>query len=77
MQVTLQNLIRYLGAGILGATLYALPAPAAPIETPAPYALLMDMRTGAVLFEKSADQPMQPASMSKIMTAFMVFERLK
>jgi len=77
MRVTLQNLIRCVGAGILGAALNALSVSAAPIETPAPFALLMDIRTGAVLFEKNADQPLQPASMSKIMTAFMVFERLK
>ena len=35
------------------------------------------MATGAVLFEKAADEPMHPASMSKMMTIYMVFERLR
>lgn len=40
-------------------------------------AILLDSTTGAVLFEKGADQLMPPASMSKIMTAFMAFEALE
>lgn len=46
-------------------------------DTTAPYAILMDSRSGKVYFEKNADELMQPASMSKVMTALMVFERLK
>ena len=52
-------------------------APAQAIETIAREAILMDMTTGEVLFEKNADEPMAPASMSKMMTAYMVFERLR
>jgi D-alanyl-D-alanine carboxypeptidase (penicillin-binding protein 5/6) len=51
--------------------------PAAAFETPARQALLMDMGTGAVLFEKNADEPMHPASMSKLMTVYLLFERLR
>ena len=51
--------------------------PAAAIETQAREALLLDAQTGAVLFDKNSEVSMPPASMSKIMTAFMVFERLK
>lgn len=40
-------------------------------------AILMDARTGRVLFEKNADQPVPPASMSKLMTMIMVFEALR
>ena len=47
------------------------------IETSARQAILLDMTTGAVLFEKNADQPMPPSSMGKIMTVYKVFERLK
>ncbi len=47
------------------------------IETKAQYAILMEAQTGLVLFEKQADEPMAPASMSKLMTLTMVFERLK
>ena len=37
----------------------------------------MDAETGVVLFEKNADAPMSPASMSKLMTVLMVFEALR
>ncbi len=47
------------------------------IETRAKQAFLMDMDTGAILLEKQADTLMPPASMSKLMTVTMVFERLK
>ncbi len=52
-------------------------APARAIETIAREAILMDTTTGEVLFEKNADQPMAPASMSKMMTTYMIFERLR
>jgi len=47
------------------------------ISTPADFALIMDYDTGAILFEKDADTPTAPASMSKLMTAAIVFEKLK
>lgn len=46
-------------------------------ETEAREAILMDHETGSVLYEKQADKAMPPASMSKIMTAYMVFDRLE
>jgi D-alanyl-D-alanine carboxypeptidase (penicillin-binding protein 5/6) len=49
----------------------------APFESKAKQAILLDSGSGKVLFEKNADELMHPASMSKIMTAIMVFERLK
>ncbi|SNT72213.1 D-alanyl-D-alanine carboxypeptidase (penicillin-binding protein 5/6) [Amphiplicatus metriothermophilus] len=52
-------------------------AAAAPITTTAEYAIIMDHETGAVLYEKNADVPTAPASMSKLMTVAIVFERLK
>ncbi|MCR9213582.1 MAG: D-alanyl-D-alanine carboxypeptidase [Proteobacteria bacterium] len=50
---------------------------AAAIDTPAREAFLFDVDTGTVLMEKNADELMAPASMSKLMTVAMVFERLK
>ncbi|MDA1310416.1 MAG: D-alanyl-D-alanine carboxypeptidase [Proteobacteria bacterium] len=47
------------------------------IESAAREALLIDFETGAVLFDKNADVLMPPASMSKIMTAYLAFERIK
>lgn len=41
------------------------------------YAFLMDANTGTVLFEKNADVPMAPSSMSKIVTTYIIFEKLK
>ena len=46
-------------------------------KTKAPHAVIMDFKTGVVLYEKDARAPMAPASMTKIMTADMVFEALK
>ncbi len=46
-------------------------------ETKAKFAILMDSRSGKVFFEKDANELMAPASMSKIMTMLMVFERLR
>ena len=46
-------------------------------ETKAKNALLMDAETKTVLFEKDADEKMPPASMSKLMTVYVVFEALE
>jgi D-alanyl-D-alanine carboxypeptidase (penicillin-binding protein 5/6) len=65
-------------AGLLAAAVLVLSAPArAQVETAAREAILIDMTTGTVLMEKNADARMPPSSMSKIMTMYMVFERLK
>ena len=61
----------------LSPLLFGFLPPALAIETIAKQAFLIDMTTGEVLFEKNADQPMAPASMSKMMTAYMIFERLR
>ena len=46
------------------------------IETQAREAILIDVTTGSVLMEKNADQRMPTASMSKIMTAYLIFDAL-
>ena len=48
-----------------------------PFETTAPHAILVDAKSGTVFFEKSADELVEPASMSKLMTVILVFEALK
>ncbi len=55
----------------------ALAAPASTFETPAKAAIMVDLQSHQVLYAKNPDEPLPPASMSKLMTAFMVFERLK
>ncbi|MBC7905840.1 MAG: D-alanyl-D-alanine carboxypeptidase [Rhodospirillaceae bacterium] len=47
------------------------------IETSARQAVLLDYKTGTVLLDKNADELMVPSSMSKLMTAYLVFEKLK
>ncbi|WP_084608105.1 D-alanyl-D-alanine carboxypeptidase family protein [Nisaea denitrificans] len=64
------------GAGLLVACLLWAPQASA-LDTSAREAILIDYDTGTVLFQKDADKPMPPASMTKIMTVFMAFERLK
>lgn len=46
-------------------------------DTQAPFALLMDYESGTILFQKNADEPMEPASMAKLMTIAVVFDRLE
>lgn len=50
---------------------------AAAIETEAREAILLDYETRQVLFAKAPDQLMPPSSMTKLMTVFLAFERLK
>ncbi len=60
-----------------GISLFILANQAQAFETLAKNALLMDADTGFVIYEKEANIPMPPASMSKLMTAYMVFEALQ
>lgn len=67
---------------ILAATAVSLAlAPATaqtpPFETAAPVAYLEDLSSGAVLYAKDADRPMPPASMAKMMTAYVAFDLIK
>lgn len=64
-------------AAFATALLLSAPATAQVFETAAEQAIVVDYETGTVLFEKNADATMFPASMSKIMTALLVFDRLR
>ncbi len=46
------------------------------IEVDSTHALLVDYETGKVLLEKNASEQLEPASMTKIMTAYMVMKAL-
>jgi D-alanyl-D-alanine carboxypeptidase (penicillin-binding protein 5/6) len=62
---------------LLAAILVAASSPGAKAyETPAHAAILVDLESGQELYAKNADLPVPPASMSKLMTVLMVFERL-
>ncbi len=60
---------------IVGLVLTAAPVHA--FDTVAREAILVDFDTGTVLLERESDKPVPPASMSKLMTAYMVFDRLR
>ncbi len=49
----------------------------AQIDTTAKQAIIVDYDTGAVLFEKNANEHMPTSSMSKTLTMYLVFEALK
>lgn len=46
-------------------------------DTRAKAAYVMDMTTGTVLLNRNADQPLPPASMSKLMTLYVTFEAIR
>ena len=47
------------------------------ITTPAKQVIIYDHEVDQVLFQKNADELMKPASMAKVMTAYIVFDRIK
>ncbi|NOC44179.1 D-alanyl-D-alanine carboxypeptidase family protein [Ruegeria sp. HKCCD7559] len=59
----------------LGLAVLAIPAQA--FDTSARAAYVIDQTTGTVLLSKEADQPLPPASMSKLMTLYVAFEALR
>ena len=42
----------------------------------APSAILMEASTGQVIYEKNADEPLHPASITKIMTLLLIFDAI-
>ena len=51
--------------------------PLGPIDTAAKYAFVMDFNTGASLLDKDADVQQPPSSMTKLMTAYLVYGMLR
>jgi len=68
VNITITSLLVFFSTSIL----------AAPKQIPDPHALnadsyfLMDFNSGRVLAEKNADRPVEPASITKLMTAYLV-----
>ena len=62
---------------VLAVASLVLATAAGAFETNAKQAILIDVKSAVVLYEKNADEIMFPASMSKIMTAYLLFERLR
>ncbi len=68
---------RLIGAVLAFLAGLGLASAQAEIATTANHALLMDAESGQVLWQKDAYTPMPPASMSKLMTIELLFQRLK
>ena len=64
------NVVAFLGAMFL-------PVASLALEASAKQAVLLDFDTGVELYSKNADDLMPPASMTKMMTVYLLFERLK
>ena len=64
-------------AVIIFLTLCPVEITAKDIQTSAPNVILYDLTTNTTLIDKNSDTPMPPASMSKLMTVYMVFDRLR
>jgi D-alanyl-D-alanine carboxypeptidase (penicillin-binding protein 5/6) len=72
------SIIRNLAGVLTGAILLA--SAGAAIAQPtvsSPHAILIDTKTGSILFERKSDEPLHPASMAKLMTLAVVFRELK
>jgi D-alanyl-D-alanine carboxypeptidase (penicillin-binding protein 5/6) len=65
------NFLRRFG---LVACMLIVPVAAHAFDTDARAAYVFDQTTGTVLLEKNAQEPLPPASMSKLMTVYMAFE---
>ncbi len=72
-------------AGLLATTLLALLATASHAALPTPGApdlsarsyVLLDYATGQVIVDRDADRPVPPASITKLMTAYLAFEAIE
>ncbi len=61
----------------LFAFVFSFSAQTSPFNSEAQQALLIDLTTGTILYEKEADKLVAPSSMSKIMTVYMVLNEIK
>jgi serine-type D-Ala-D-Ala carboxypeptidase (penicillin-binding protein 5/6) len=66
-----------LAAAALAPAAAQLPKKEDTFNLSAPYAILIDYESGSVLFEKNADQLMEPSSMAKLMTVEVVLQAIK
>lgn len=68
----------YIAMKIINVTLFFLVffKPLIAIESIAKQAVVYDMQTNSIIYEKNADELMSPSSMSKLLTVYYVFKKL-
>ena len=64
-------------AALIAFLVLGVPAHAQSFDTTAQAAWVYDVNTGTVLLEKEPDKQIPPASMSKLMTTYMLFEAVR
>lgn len=64
-------------AGLMAGALPSTAAWADTIQTDAQHAYIVDFQTGAVILDKGGDERIPPASTSKLMTIYLLFDALK
>jgi D-alanyl-D-alanine carboxypeptidase (penicillin-binding protein 5/6) len=76
--ISMNRFLKLLVAPLLAiaVSLAAAQAPQGP-EVAAKAYLLMDVTSNQILLEKDADTPVEPASLTKLMSAYLVFDALK
>lgn len=72
--LTLIFLAAFILVNLVGGDFHISAAPAAPPALDAETAILMDQRSGQILYAKNADKQMYPASTTKILTALVAVE---
>lgn len=73
--ITLLFSLLLLGLSGLAHAQEAMPIPQAP-QVPVNSYILMDFHSGAVLSEMDSDKPMEPASITKLMSAYVIYKSL-
>jgi D-alanyl-D-alanine carboxypeptidase (penicillin-binding protein 5/6) len=78
MKKPMHRVLRFISLCIVSGVALAAPRPLpdAPSPDAASY-VLMDFASGQVLTDKDADKRVEPASITKIMTSYIVFDELK
>ncbi|MCC8044552.1 MAG: D-alanyl-D-alanine carboxypeptidase [Clostridiales bacterium] len=56
---------------------FSMISQAAEPEIETPHAVVMEVSTGTILYEKGADEAVHPASVTKIMTVLLIFEAIE
>lgn len=75
-RIWLRGVALLMVAAVLSACVSVMPTAPTPIASEKYAAIVVDASSGAVLYQYAADQPRYPASLTKLMTIWMMFEAL-